>query len=212
MTESGVSVVSHLTDFPIEPARLVPAAGILPAQVAASVGADEEVLTKALKSFGMERVGEVDVRPVPNLFEGPMGMAAFPDERSTPIGAYGDDGPPPRIVAMRLNGKRLRAWRVDAKLTQERLAEKVRDAGDRIGEPNGCTKRKVQTWENGEVRMPSTKYQRALESVTAMPFVALCTPIPPMDPDEATRELTAIAANFNELLNRMLRYYRYLTR
>lgn len=207
---------SHLSDFPIEPARLVPAAGILPAQVARSlVGIDEEGLTRTLEAFGVERVGEVDIEPVVNSYRGSSGTVVLPDEKQVPLVSpvlWDRDAPRPRIIAVRLNGRRLRAWRVDAKLTQERFAERVREAGTRIGEPNGCTKKKVNTWESGEVTMPTPKYQRALESVTGMPFVALCTPVPPINPDEATRELTAIASNFNQLMNRMLRYYQYLTR
>ena len=206
---------SHLSDFPIEPARVVPVCGILPSYVARSVGMDGEGLTRALGAFGHERVGEVEIQPVPNPYAVVSGAVVPPDGMREPTslaGPWMDAGGNARIVAMRFNGKRVRAWRVDIKVTQERLAELVRDAGKRLGEPNGCTKRSVQLWEAGKVRMPRSHIQRALESVTGMPFVALCTPVPSPNPDEATAELEAIVESFDELANRMFRYYRYLVR
>jgi hypothetical protein len=42
----------------------------------------------------------------------------------------------------------------------------IRDAGQRLGTPNGCTKRLVQRWEAGQVTLPRAAYARALEHVT----------------------------------------------
>ena len=54
----------------------------------------------------------------------------------------------------------------DGILSQDELACAIRQAGDRVGEPNGCTKRIVQRWQAGLVRTPRGPYARALEYVT----------------------------------------------
>jgi transcriptional regulator with XRE-family HTH domain len=63
----------------------------------------------------------------------------------------------------------LRAVRESLRLSQEELARAIRDAGERLGEPNDCTKRLVQRWESGLVSTPRGNYARALEYVTGMP-------------------------------------------
>jgi len=203
---------TQLTDFPLEPAHLVPAAGIFPAQVAQATGINEEGLTRALKSFGHERVGEVDVHPVPNPFQSPLGMAALPNERLMPPDPRDGVARRPRIVAMRFNGGRVRQTRQDLGYSQEAFAKAIQEAGASLGEPNGCTKKNVQNWEAGKVRMPRPNLQRALEAATGLPFVALCTPVLPPDPHEAELELSAIVTDLNEAVHRIARIQRYLTR
>jgi transcriptional regulator with XRE-family HTH domain len=63
----------------------------------------------------------------------------------------------------------LRAVRQSMRLSQDELARAVREAGQRAGEPNGCTKRLVQRWEAGSVTTPRGAYVRALEYVTGQP-------------------------------------------
>jgi hypothetical protein len=62
-----------------------------------------------------------------------------------------------------------RAVRQGLRMSQDELARAVRQAGDRAGEPNDCTKRLVQRWEAGLVSAPRAIYARALESVTGQP-------------------------------------------
>ncbi|MFE2868230.1 XRE family transcriptional regulator [Embleya sp. NPDC059259] len=67
----------------------------------------------------------------------------------------------------------LRAVRMGLLLSQDDMARAVRNAGERSGEPNGCSKRHVQRWEAGAVAAPRPIYARALESVTGLPISAL---------------------------------------
>jgi hypothetical protein len=53
------------------------------------------------------------------------------------------------------------------------MAVAIRDAGQRLGTPNGCSKRLVQRWEAGEVSLPRAVYIRALEYVTGKPVASL---------------------------------------
>ena len=201
-----------MTDFPIEPAHLVPATGIFPAQVASTTGVNEEGLARALRTFGHERLGEVVVEPVVNPFESPSGSAVRPDGSQGAGDSWDGVAGRPRIVAMRFNGGRVRQSRRDLGLSQEAFARAVREAGARLGEPNGCTKRNVQNWEAGKVRMPRVYLRHALEAVTGLPFVVLCTPVLPPDPQEAEVELSAIVTDLNEVVHRIARIQRYLTR
>jgi DNA-binding transcriptional regulator YiaG len=45
----------------------------------------------------------------------------------------------------------LRAVRDGLRLSQDEFARAIREAGERLGEPNDCTKRLVQRWESGLV-------------------------------------------------------------
>jgi transcriptional regulator with XRE-family HTH domain len=63
----------------------------------------------------------------------------------------------------------LRSVRESLRLSQEELARAIRSAGERLGEPNDCTKRLVQRWESGLVSTPRGNYARALEFVTGVP-------------------------------------------
>ena len=67
----------------------------------------------------------------------------------------------------------LRAVRQSMRMSQDELARAVRAAGQRAGEPNGCSKRLVQRWEAGEVATPRGAYVRALEYVTGQPAAHL---------------------------------------
>ena len=50
------------------------------------------------------------------------------------------------------------------RMSQADLARAVRAAGDRAGQPNGCTPRLIQRWESGTRPQPS--YLMALEQAT----------------------------------------------
>jgi transcriptional regulator with XRE-family HTH domain len=63
----------------------------------------------------------------------------------------------------------LRTVRESLRLSQEEMARAIRNVGDRLGEPNDCTKRLVQRWESGLVSTPRGNYARALEYVTGIP-------------------------------------------
>lgn len=64
----------------------------------------------------------------------------------------------------------LRAVRLSMHLSQDELARAIRNAGQRNGQPNTCTKRLVQRWEAGIVERPRGVYARALEWVTGQPI------------------------------------------
>lgn len=55
-------------------------------------------------------------------------------------------------------------------MSQDDLARAIRQAGQRVGEPNSCTKRVVQRWEAGQVKTPRGAYARVLEYVTGQPL------------------------------------------
>ena len=196
---------THLTDFPTRPADVVPT-GIHPAMVARTLGIDADRLARSLEVFGVDDVGAVEVRPHVNVHQLPARAAP-----STGDGRR-ERAELPRIVAMRLDGQRLRAVRVGLDYSQESFAKAVKEAGARLGEPNGCTKRAVQQWESGAVTMPRPPLRRALAEVIGAPFVTLCTPVLPPDPSEATAELSAIAADMNDLIHRLISLYSYLMR
>ena len=61
-----------------------------------------------------------------------------------------------------LDAEALRATRKQANLSQTGLADKVRQAGELLGEPNRCTKRLVQKWESGYHATARPAYRRAL--------------------------------------------------
>jgi transcriptional regulator with XRE-family HTH domain len=63
----------------------------------------------------------------------------------------------------------LRAVRQSMRMSQDELARAIREAGQRAGEPNGCSKRLIQRWESGSVSTPRGTYARALEYVTGQP-------------------------------------------
>jgi hypothetical protein len=56
-----------------------------------------------------------------------------------------------------------------------RFANRIRDAGNEAGEPNGASKRLIARWEAGE-STPRPIYARALERVTGVPIEALGFP------------------------------------
>jgi transcriptional regulator with XRE-family HTH domain len=62
-----------------------------------------------------------------------------------------------------------RAVRQGMRMSQDEMARAVRQAGDRAGEPNDCTKRLIQRWEAGLTSTPRGTYIRALEAVTGQP-------------------------------------------
>lgn len=67
----------------------------------------------------------------------------------------------------------LRAVRMGRLLSQDDLARAIREAGDRLGVPNDCSKRHVQRWESGEVGYPRPVYARALEAALGLPIASL---------------------------------------
>jgi transcriptional regulator with XRE-family HTH domain len=83
----------------------------------------------------------------------------------------------------------LRQARLALRLSQDEMAVAIRDAGQRLGAPNGCNKRLVQRWEAGQVTLPRAVYIRALEYVTGKPVASLgfdsAAERYGLDPDEA---------------------------
>ena len=84
------------------------------------------------------------------------------------------------------NGKRLQAIRETLGLSQAEFASRVRKAGDKLGDPNACTKRLIQKWESGDHRTCRPNYRRALCKVTGLPFSAFCGPLDVAAPPEQT--------------------------
>jgi hypothetical protein len=64
----------------------------------------------------------------------------------------------------------LRNVRMSLRLSQDEAARAVREAGNRLGEPNDCSKRLWQRWEAGEVGAPRGIYVRSLEMATGQPI------------------------------------------
>lgn len=75
----------------------------------------------------------------------------------------------------------LREIRTGLRLSQDEFAAVVRKAGERLGEPNDCSKRLVQRWESGEHQSCRPLYRRALEAATGRRFEELG-----FAPDEST--------------------------
>ena len=71
------------------------------------------------------------------------------------------------VMPMPTPNTRLRAVRLAMHLSQAELARAVRQAGARAGEPNTCSAKAVQRWEQGAE--PRGIYLRALELATGQP-------------------------------------------
>jgi transcriptional regulator with XRE-family HTH domain len=67
----------------------------------------------------------------------------------------------------------LREARRRANLSQYDLAREIREAGFKLGDPNGCTRELVRKWEAGVVRRPQGRYLIALEHVFGLPVASL---------------------------------------
>jgi transcriptional regulator with XRE-family HTH domain len=67
----------------------------------------------------------------------------------------------------------LRTARIRARMSQDDLARRIREAGFRAGDPNGCTRGMVQRWESGKVHCPQPRYLLALENVLGRPAESL---------------------------------------
>jgi transcriptional regulator with XRE-family HTH domain len=67
----------------------------------------------------------------------------------------------------------LRAARIRAHLSQDDLARRIREAGSRTGDRNGCTRGMVQRWESGRTLRPQGRYLLALENVLGQPAYSL---------------------------------------
>lgn len=63
----------------------------------------------------------------------------------------------------------LREARRRAHLSQDDLARRIREAGFRNGDSNGCTRGMVQRWESGKIQRPQARYLLALENVLGQP-------------------------------------------
>ncbi len=59
------------------------------------------------------------------------------------------------------------------RMSQDDFARALRNAGQRVGEPNDANKRLVQRWEAGVIAAPRPVYARALEVVTGLPIESL---------------------------------------
>lgn len=196
---------TYLNDFPIEPGNVVPVGDGLPVDIAQATGIDEATLVQVLTALGHERIAELKLRSSLTEYQTPL-EPRFPDENVTDTELWESfhSVSLPKIVAMRFNGQRLRKVRRELGYSQEQFAKQIRDAGLRLGEPNRCTKRNVQKWESGEVTMPQPSFQRALEAVTRLPFVTLCTPELPPDSSEVIAEISSIVADLNDAARRIL--------
>lgn len=86
----------------------------------------------------------------------------------------------------------LKSVRMSMGLSQDDLARAVQDAGTRLGEPNGCSKRHVQRWESGETARPHPAMGRALQAVTGLPLVSLGFSLPAPIAGEALPTSTPI--------------------
>jgi hypothetical protein len=73
----------------------------------------------------------------------------------------------PMVMMMSKPNTQLRAVRLAMRMSQAELAQAVRHAGDRAGEPNSCSYKNVQRWEAGAE--PRGVYLRALEMATGQP-------------------------------------------
>src|SRR6266571_3768853 len=59
------------------------------------------------------------------------------------------------------------------RMSQDDFARALRNAGQRVGQPNDANKRLVQRWEAGVIVAPRPVYARALEAVTGLPIESL---------------------------------------
>jgi transcriptional regulator with XRE-family HTH domain len=77
------------------------------------------------------------------------------------------------VMLMAERNARLREIRVGLNMSQADLARAVRQAGLKIGEPNGCTPSQVRRWESGTTVTPHPRYLRALQMATGQPAANL---------------------------------------
>ena len=73
-------------------------------------------------------------------------------------------------------GNHLRAIRHGLQLSQAEFAALLRKAGEEIGDPNACTKRLVQKWEQGDHYGCRPNYCRALLHLTGINFAQVREP------------------------------------
>lgn len=73
----------------------------------------------------------------------------------------------------RIRNETLVTVRLAMNMSQTEFARAIRDAGDKLGDRNACTKRLVQKWESGEHTVCRPHYRRALESATRMHYSEL---------------------------------------
>jgi transcriptional regulator with XRE-family HTH domain len=76
---------------------------------------------------------------------------------------------------------RLRAIRHGLQLSQAEFAALIRTTGDEIGDPNRCTKRLVQKWEQGDHAGCRPYYHRVLRHITGISYEHLCEPLQDAD-------------------------------
>lgn len=113
--------------------------------------------------------------------------------------------PDPARALRPIDGNVLRTVRLDLGYSQTQFAAALRKAGEALGEPNGCTKRLVQRWEQAARTAVMPNYQRALEHVTGLPYAALGDRRPvayatlPRRLDRIIDELAALRADLDDL-------------
>ena len=91
----------------------------------------------------------------------------------------------------------LRAVRQSMRLSQDELARAIRNAGQRAGEPNECSKRLIQRWEAGIVHTPRGEAAERLaagQAYEASGHVAADELGVPVNPEWLTDEFHRVAA------------------
>src|SRR5581483_5813996 len=73
----------------------------------------------------------------------------------------------------RIRNETLTTVRLAMNKSQTEFAKAIREAGDKLGDRNACTKRLVQKWESGEHAVCKPHYRRALQSVTRIRYSEL---------------------------------------
>lgn len=67
----------------------------------------------------------------------------------------------------------LQQARKRARMSQTDLARQIREAGFRVGDPNGCSREMIARWESGRVKCPQPRYLLLLENVLGQPATNL---------------------------------------
>ena len=99
-----------------------------------------------------------------------------------------------KLPRIELDWRRLRAIRRERlQISQEKLATRLRLAGEAMLVPNGCTKRLMQFWEHGTYTLIAPRYQLALAYVLGYDVETIGQGFPAAVPQECAQQLVTVA-------------------
>lgn len=176
---------TELTNDAVKNARILAAEGVDPARIARDFGFDPEALFDAVEGVTFHYLTD------------PPPVRCKTLEITHPKSAM--------IAGVQLDGRRLRKIRTERlKLSQSKFAFEIQQAGRALGVPNRCSKRLVQHWERGTIKMPSPNHQLALAHVIGPSAEAVYQRVLPELVDDTMEQLAAVLPVFAETYEKLI--------